>query len=426
MSSVAVEFLHPRSILTLAAAVFFATGLIMTLMGRSRRVYPGYWHWVWGEFAFGAGALGIALRDVIPLFWTAYAANALLLLQPVLIAAGLRRFLHQTSQRREVQDYLLWLFCYAAWLVGMQLGLPLGTNVFIFSLGFLLLCGRLLQVRQPDTPESVRGTLNILLGSYALCALAQLIRGVSGLTMPQNASYFDDDPLFGFAFLCIVLLAVITISTLLLMTNERAETELRAVESQLTELANTDGLTGLANRRHFLFLAERLQAIAERGEHPALLIIDVDHFKGVNDERGHATGDIVLRAITAAIHEVLRSGDTLGRLGGDEFAVLLPETNQHAAERIAGRIVARIRALTIPDFGPAPTLSVGLAVFEPGETVGGVMRRADQALYAAKRAGRNCAMTQDGLVCEATLEEEEETMLVYASHRTIRKLAGRS
>ncbi|SMC28886.1 diguanylate cyclase (GGDEF) domain-containing protein [Andreprevotia lacus DSM 23236] len=395
------DFLHPRSILTLAAAVFFTSGFVMTLMGVRRRVYPGYWHWVAGEFAFALSALAIACRDMYSVFWSIHLGNALLLLQPVLIAAGLRRFLSQTIGRRERVDYLLWAFAYGCWLLSMLGNAPAAMPIFIFSLGFLLLSARLIQLGYRNQYESLQGTLDLLLGSYALCALTQLARGIYSLTSAQTGT----DPLFGLSFIAFVLLAIITLSTLLLMNYERAEGELRAIESQLMELANTDVLTGIPNRRHFMFLAERLQAIAARGPRPALLIIDVDHFKEINDARGHLTGDMVLRAITGRIGEVLRGGDTLGRLGGDEFAVLLPGSDARTAGHVASRIVKHIRTLTIADFGPAPTLSIGMAEFMPGDTVSDVMRRADQALYAAKRAGRNCAMTPDGVHCSDDLEE---------------------
>ncbi|WP_159668296.1 GGDEF domain-containing protein [Andreprevotia sp. IGB-42] len=398
------EFLHPRSILTLAAAVFFTSGFMMALMGCRRRVYPGYWHWVAGQFAFALSALAIALRGVIDPFWSMHFANALLLLQPILIAAGLRRFLSQAVGQREQMDYLLWGFAYTAWLISVLGHAPHGVSIFIFSMGFVLLSARLIQLGYRSLYPAVQGTLNLLLGSYALCALVQLARGVISLTA-EEAAILGDGAMFGLAFITFVLLAIITISMLLLMNYERAESELRAIESQLMELANTDGLTGIPNRRHFLFLAERLQAIAARGPRPALLIIDVDHFKQINDARGHMAGDVVLRAITHAIADVLRGGDTLGRLGGDEFAVLLPESDSHAAGEVASRIVKCVRQLVIPEFGPAPTLSIGMAVFTQGDSVSEVMRRADQALYAAKRAGRNCAMTQDGEHCVDDLEK---------------------
>jgi diguanylate cyclase (GGDEF)-like protein len=150
--------------------------------------------------------------------------------------------------------------------------------------------------------------------------------------------------------------------------------------ARMTNMASTDTLTGLPNRRVWDFgLA---QALA--GEQPvAVAILDFDHFKEYNDSRGHPAGDRLLKETAAAWREELRSGDILARIGGEEFALLLPNCNA----TYAVTVVERLRTRVIGE----QTCSAGVAIREPGESSEALMRRADEALYEAKTMGRNCA-----------------------------------
>ena len=127
----------------------------------------------------------------------------------------------------------------------------------------------------------------------------------------------------------------------------------------------------------------------------AVLMIDVDHFKRINDEHGHAAGNHVLKEIVNRITSALRPSDLVARMGGEEFAVVLPETDLDAGHRIAERLCSRIAGTLVADV--AITVSIGAAVIQPEEEEpDAALRRADAALYEAKRAGRNRAMA-DGL-----------------------------
>lgn len=160
-------------------------------------------------------------------------------------------------------------------------------------------------------------------------------------------------------------------------------------------MAMTDSLTGLFNRRHFLDLAARESARASRARQPlAVLMLDIDHFKSVNDTFGHATGDQVLIHVARICLACTRQCDTLARLGGEEFAVLLPDTAMETALSIAERARAAVAddmTLRGPD-GTAmrTTLSIGVAALAPGdEGIAAALDRADKAMYSAKSSGRN-------------------------------------
>lgn len=169
-------------------------------------------------------------------------------------------------------------------------------------------------------------------------------------------------------------------------------THRKLLEEELRRAATTDPLTGLANRQHLLDLAREELGRARRYHHPlSLLMIDVDHFKRVNDRHGHAMGDAVLEAVARYCRQALRETDHLGRAGGEEFIAVLPETDAEGARALARRLVEAVAGIDPPerpDDQPV-TISVGAATLRPGEGVDELMLRADGLMYAAKAAGRN-------------------------------------
>jgi len=175
----------------------------------------------------------------------------------------------------------------------------------------------------------------------------------------------------------------------------RAEIEKRAqVEAALEELATTDALTNLYNRRHFFKLAEQELTRAKRYQlHFSLLLIDLDNFKAVNDNLGHLYGDRVLQVVAKCISENSRDVDISGRYGGDEFVILLPETQPSFAQVFAERLcqVTRAQLAELEEMTISVTLSVGIAntSWDKNLTFDTLLDRADQALYEAKRAGRD-------------------------------------
>ncbi|NJB67812.1 diguanylate cyclase (GGDEF)-like protein/PAS domain S-box-containing protein [Desulfobaculum xiamenense] len=168
----------------------------------------------------------------------------------------------------------------------------------------------------------------------------------------------------------------------------------RAAEERLRELAVTDGLTTLFTRRHFMELAEREVRRARRGGTTvALLMMDADNFKSINDTHGHAVGDAVLRGLARAGSAVVREVDIFGRIGGEEFAIVLPDTEMERACAVAERLRAAIGGLSVPlpDGRGAIrfTVSIGVAVADGEESLEGLFAAADEALYRAKSEGRD-------------------------------------
>jgi len=167
--------------------------------------------------------------------------------------------------------------------------------------------------------------------------------------------------------------------------------------------AHTDGLTGIANRKAFdESLRDAAMATMEGGECLSILLIDIDHFKRINDRHGHQAGDQVIRTLAKSLQENVKGRDTTARYGGEEFAVILPATTMTDAMRVAENIRASIESLHLKsvnrneDLGQI-TASIGVATYQLGEPLTRVIERADQALYLAKESGRNCVMNQNDL-----------------------------
>jgi diguanylate cyclase (GGDEF)-like protein/PAS domain S-box-containing protein len=173
-----------------------------------------------------------------------------------------------------------------------------------------------------------------------------------------------------------------------------AELALRAAHAEVERLALTDELTGVPNRRHFLSRMEQEYERARRYRHPlSLAMLDLDHFKQVNDRHGHPAGDEVLKHFTGLLREQLRTEDMVGRLGGEEFALLLPETGQDGAVNVLERIRQQLAQAELNTIAPgfSYTFSSGIAVLMPDQAprCNDWLRKADQALYQAKSEGRN-------------------------------------
>lgn len=163
-------------------------------------------------------------------------------------------------------------------------------------------------------------------------------------------------------------------------------------EEKLKRLALTDDLTGLFNRRAFMEGLEQEIVRQKRYNKPlAVIMVDLDHFKKVNDTYGHAGGDEVLRHFAALLRQTIRETDIPGRLGGEEFAVMLAETDAEQGARLANRLGQAIRSATVEtEAGPVSyTVSIGLSQLAAGDTTDTILARADQALYRAKESGRD-------------------------------------
>ena len=187
---------------------------------------------------------------------------------------------------------------------------------------------------------------------------------------------------------------------------------LQAVIDGLCELSSRDPLTGLANRRQFeLTLAGEVDRVARAGEPAMVLMIDIDHFKKVNDTHGHPAGDVVLKSVGQALHDCIRPMDTVARFGGEEFSMILPNCAPTFAQAVAERIRMRVQGTRIalaPGIDVRVTVSIGGAFAPQWVRSSSLLwvERADQQLYRAKQTGRNRVCLEQPAVSIVTPEEK--------------------
>jgi two-component system cell cycle response regulator len=169
-----------------------------------------------------------------------------------------------------------------------------------------------------------------------------------------------------------------------------ANRRLKAREQQIRELSLTDPLTGLGNRRRLDESIETAISHATRHQRPlSVMMIDIDHFKAINDDFGHEAGDRALRAFADALKQHSRKSDLVARFGGEEFIVLMPESDVHQAKATAERMGEKVAQMKVPPIDRPITASFGVAQMVDGDSAESLLVRSDQAMYLAKAKGRN-------------------------------------
>lgn len=181
------------------------------------------------------------------------------------------------------------------------------------------------------------------------------------------------------------------------LTAYRLARRLREQNQLLSEQSRTDGLSGLLNRRYWEdAVAAEFERCLRTGRRASILMLDIDHFKSINDSHGHPTGDEVIRGVAAILRATLREEDVPGRYGGEEFGVLLPDTPAAGAEVIAERVRRRVESAALAQTGLKATVSIGIAELSENDVEYTVaISHADRALYAAKARGRNRSVRFD-------------------------------
>ncbi|MFC3460398.1 GGDEF domain-containing protein [Massilia haematophila] len=356
--------------------------LLMVAYIRDTAPSPGPRIWTWARVVAGATQLLAFARPQL-------GVPALLLLEPMgwivslaLEVAAYCTFFEFRNWQRIVYPLagLALLLACTAPLMGAGYGELIGLIACVFALCAIATACVLLhpKLKNPSLLQRIIGVNDAVFGlaiaAWAVGAFVHDELNLASADASQLAAYVSGYMLMivnGFGFL--------------LICKQRNDATMK-------RLASTDDLTGLLNRREFFARADAARMLALRQRQPiALLMLDIDHFKQLNDRFGHATGDEALLLFARTTGGILREHDILGRMGGEEFALALPGTDLAGARQAAERLrqaTMGIRLLTCGN-NYTMTVSIGLVVIEPNEDLPAALARADRGLYAAKRNGRN-------------------------------------
>jgi len=376
--------LHFPTLMLLTLVVNLMIGCYLAMVHMLRRHDKSFLLWSIASFVFVAGGCAAGARAYIdqPLL-TYFLADLLLLISPALVVTGLVLFLRGQLSARSRQQVVLLLTLYVLPLSILHQVNNASTALTSFSIAVIFFYAIVLLKRARLKPVFPVYTLQTFFALHAALMLLQVV-----LVLPLIG---EDYRAFSLPSLQWVLLGhvLLTIGTGFMLPL----LSFSHTENQLMRLAELDDLTQLLNRREFLKRANLTLLHSRHQQHSVVvLMIDLDHFKQINDKWGHAIGDLALKKVADLLKVGLRTSDLIGRLGGEEFAVLMPNTSAEQASLIGQRLCERIahHAWEIEARPVKLTVSVG------GSSSVGALRDlkelladADNALYQAKADGRN-------------------------------------
>nr|WP_308635093.1 GGDEF domain-containing protein [Massilia brevitalea] len=369
--------------------------VLMVAYIRDTEPSPGLLLWTWARLVFGTTQLLAFARPQLGL-------PVLALVEPMgwfigwsLEVAAFCTFFEVRNWKRYALPVAGLALLVAACVVPLELasyGELIGLVACVFALSTISTACVLLspRLKDPTLLQRIIGVNNGVFGTaIASWAVGAFLRGELNMTETdgaQMAGYISGYMLMimnGFGFL--------------LMSKQRNDAVMK-------RLATLDDLTGLLNRRAFFTRANETRMLAIRLRKPiALLMIDIDHFKRLNDRFGHASGDEALVLFARAAGGALREHDVLGRMGGEEFALAMPGADLDGARQAAERLRQATMAICLPSCGNGyeMTVSIGVVVIEANEDLPAALARADRALYQAKRNGRNRVEVGEAVRCVA-------------------------
>jgi diguanylate cyclase (GGDEF)-like protein len=378
------SLLDPRSVIVLAGIMGLMMALVVFFM---RRSYPpsirGLGEWALAPLVAFVSTMLFAGRDFIPDFITIVVANLVLFQACILYYAGSQKFLlgHSDTRGWAVLNGLLALAMF--WFSAIRPDFQARLLLVTLAVSALFFFHARLYMRHQGQVFGQRLMTGLLLTQSVVAALrfVSAVAGMAGSTL-MDATWVQSLYISMYSF-TVLLLSI----SVILMATDRVHTEFEY-------LASRDPLTGALNRRALLDACTG--AFASGRRRVALLMVDLDHFKQVNDRFGHLMGDAVLREAVGRMQRALGDAGVLGRYGGEEFVVLLPDASKAEAIAIAERLK---QAIDEPFAADSPmavvgsiAVSIGVADGEQGTRVDDVLAKADAALYRAKAMGRDQVM----------------------------------
>lgn len=387
----------PLDVKTLFFAVVMVTSLmaaIMVYVWRVQKTYPGTQYWVLSNISCASGFLLLSIRGVFPEIVALVGAGVLSFGTLAFALEGTRRFLDLRPRSwvpiSVIATYAASLIIFT-YLVPNQVARMLVSSAVASTLSFL--CFKALSEKHTDQPSGVYRAVGY---TFLLFSFLMFARMVAALTLTNFATVRAPVWLQIASGLMFLTFATVWSFSYIVLNSERLNEELRQKEAELIERAATDYLTGLANKRSFFEFASAEIKRARRHQIPAaLVLLDLDNFKKINDTFGHAVGDTVLREVSALLKSMTRQHDRVARLGGEEFGLFLTHSDAKAGTAVAEHFRIAIRDLRITHAGIElkVTSSFGVAELRRNDSLEMVLDRADANLYKAKNLGRNCVVS---------------------------------
>lgn len=259
-------------------------------------------------------------------------------------------------------------------------------RMFLMFAGFIFFCGA----------THLLDIINVWHGYYYIHGIVKSLTGVISIMtaimlwrlLPEAIS------LPGKRQMQVTIAELVKAERKLAEANQHLEAEVRKRTAQLEKMATTDELTGLLSRREIMRILEiEIARVSRQSTALSIMMLDLDHFKNINDNFGHQVGDTTLKTAADSFSIFLRKTDFIGRIGGEEFLIVLPDTDLKDAYELAERIRQVLEQHTVqaPSV-PACTASIGIAQCQPADNLNSLILRADEALYQAKSKGRNCVV----------------------------------
>ena len=378
MGSASTPFIDPRTIVLLTGVM---GGLMAIVLFFLRRNYPksvqGLGDWTVATTLLFLGGLAASTRGKSHDLVAITAANLVIFLGVFFQYVGSLRFFGRRPRVWLGVAPILLLTVVSAWYTIVDPNYRIRLMIYV---GIMTTCFGLhawLILRRGENNFAHWFCFGVL-----VCAiLSQVARFITSWIYPLGTGILDHTPQNVIYIIAYPFLMLMFAIGMVLMATDR-------VRAEFEHLASHDSLTNALTRRRLTEVCEReLERCNRHGRQMSVLLIDLDHFKAINDNLGHAVGDRVLVQFVNAVETLLRRADVLGRLGGEEFVVLLPETSTDVARVVAERIRAKVKELR----DPAPfTVSIGVATNLPGrDAVDALLARADRAMYQAKEQGRD-------------------------------------
>ena len=373
-----VPFVDPRTIVLISGIM---GGLMAVVLAFLRRSYPptvkGLGDWAFATALLFLGGVAAASRGKSHELVAITLANALIFCGIYLQYVGSQRFFGEQPKVARGLWIILALTLVSAWYTVVEPNYRPRLTIYVLVISTLFTLHAILIYRRGTRTFAHWFAFIVLLLGIG----SQILRFTTAWLFPLGTGILDNTPqnlIYVIAHPFVMLLFAIS---LILLATDR-------VRAEFEHIATHDSLTNALTRRHLTDIClQELQRCQRHGRVMSVLLIDLDHFKAINDNRGHQAGDQVLVQFVDAVHTLLRSADVIGRLGGEEFVVVLPETSMDVARVVAERIRTKVGEMT----DPAPfTVSIGVTTNLPiGDTVEALLARADAAMYQAKKMGRN-------------------------------------